>query len=640
VQQEIIAPQKEECSKNTNGEKFVLLGILLIVAVVFSGSLKLQWTNWDDHLLVYENPLVQHPHLKDIFIKPADYNTYNPLVLITFALEWMLVGDRPFLYHFHNVLLHLLCTTLVWLVFRRLGLSAWWSGLAALFFGIHPLRVESVAWISERKDVLFGFFYLAAILAYIRYIHSRKNIYLWGTGMLFLLALLSKGQAVALPFTLIVLDWYFKRKLDWKVIAEKIVFFALALIIGLLGTTYFFKNIYTSTDDRAIVNSFNGLGYLVLAGYSYTVYLVKIFFPLHLSPLYPIPWALTFQHVLGAAIALTVLLSSIFLRQRHRDWAFGIWFFTFNIFLMLMPFLASDTAFLHDRYAYMAHVGIFFIIGMSAQKLADRYFSLRIPLLCCALGTLLICGLLTVKYIPVWENSETLWTHVINRYPRQIALAYINRGCNRYVKGEDQKAIEDFNAAIAIHPKSILAYRNRAFVYWQNNRLSEALRDYHVYLSLIGFRDENHWIADSRLAEGLNNRGLVYFKLGQYTEALRDFNVALKINPKNVQTYLNRAYVYMAMHRYDKALDDLNTYQQYDSSHPDVANNRGVCLLRMGILPSALDAFNQAIFLRNNNPAYYRNRAEVYKKLGYQEKAQADWQTAANWESAINRENH
>jgi len=90
------------------------------------------------------------------------------------------------------------------------------------------------------------------------------------------------------------------------------VFFALALIIGLLGTTYFFKNIYTSTDDRAIVNSFNGLGYLVLAGYSYTVYLVKIFFPLHLSPLYPIPWALTFQHVLGAAIALTVLLSSIF----------------------------------------------------------------------------------------------------------------------------------------------------------------------------------------------------------------------------------------------------------------------------------------------------------------------------------------
>jgi len=158
VQQEIIAPQKEECSKNTNGEKFVLLGILLIVAVVFSGSLKLQWTNWDDHLLVYENPLVQHPHLKDIFIKPADYNTYNPLVLITFALEWMLVGDRPFLYHFHNVLLHLLCTTLVWLVFRRLGLSAWWSGLAALFFGIHPLRVESVAWISERKDVLFGFF--------------------------------------------------------------------------------------------------------------------------------------------------------------------------------------------------------------------------------------------------------------------------------------------------------------------------------------------------------------------------------------------------------------------------------------------------------------------------------------------------
>jgi len=136
----------------------VLLIVLIITGIVFSGSLKLEWTNWDDNLLVYENPLVREPNLQDIFTKPALYNTYNPLVILTFALEWKLVRDKPFLYHFNNLLLHIFCTALVWVLFRQLGLSIWWSGFAALLFGIHPMRVESIVWISERKDLLLGLF--------------------------------------------------------------------------------------------------------------------------------------------------------------------------------------------------------------------------------------------------------------------------------------------------------------------------------------------------------------------------------------------------------------------------------------------------------------------------------------------------
>jgi protein O-mannosyl-transferase len=155
--------------------RFVFFGVLIITALIFSGSLKLEWTNWDDDLYVYKNPVVSEGTIKDIFTKSGDYNMYVPLVIDSFALEWKMVKDTPFLYHLDNVLLHLFCTALALLFFRRMGLSVWWSGFAALLFGIHPLRVESVAWITERKDLLYALFYLAALLVYIRYIVSGKK---------------------------------------------------------------------------------------------------------------------------------------------------------------------------------------------------------------------------------------------------------------------------------------------------------------------------------------------------------------------------------------------------------------------------------------------------------------------------------
>ena len=201
--------------------RIVFFLVLAVTALVFSGSLSLKWTNWDDDLYVYENKLVREGALKKIITPPADpanYNTYSPLVISSFALEWKLVKDRPFLYHFNNLLLHILCTALAWFFFRRMGLSVWWSGFAALFFGIHPMRVESVAWITERKDLLYALFYLAALLAYIRYIASNKALTLLLVFVFFMLSLYSKVQAITMPFVLILLDWYFNRKIGLKVI--------------------------------------------------------------------------------------------------------------------------------------------------------------------------------------------------------------------------------------------------------------------------------------------------------------------------------------------------------------------------------------------------------------------------------------
>lgn len=173
---------------------FVFLGVLIITAIVFSGSLKLDWTNWDDDSYVYKNPVVSEGSLEDIFTTPGKYNTYNPLVIASFALEWKLVKDNPFLYHLDNVLLHILCTALALWFFRIMGLSVWWSGFAALLFGIHPMRVESVAWVTERKDTLCALFYLASMLAYIHYITSHKKVHLLFTFIFFILSFFPKPR--------------------------------------------------------------------------------------------------------------------------------------------------------------------------------------------------------------------------------------------------------------------------------------------------------------------------------------------------------------------------------------------------------------------------------------------------------------
>ena len=542
--------------------RLVFFLVLIITSLIFSGSLKLDWTNWDDDLLVYENPLVREARFKDIFTGLAEYNTYNPLAISSFALEWKLVKDRPFLYHLDNYILHLLCTALVWFFFRSLNLSVWWSGFAALLFGIHPIRVESVAWIAERKDGLFGLFYLAALLAYIRYIASEKYTPLLLAFIFFTLSLLCKGQAVAMPFTLILLDWYFKRKISLKVVLEKVIFFATSLIIALLTITFFVKNVYAAADKRAIIYIFSFFEQIIMGGYAYTVYILKSIIPYATSPLYPMPTSFLPEHWIGGVAAFCIFLVALAVRCKHRFVTFGLLFFTFNIFFLLMPFLMSETAFLFDHYTYIAYIGLFFVIAMGMQQLSEKFPPFRFPATGIAIALLLVCGVLTIKYIPVWKNSETLWTYVIEKYPGKIAVAYLNRGHYRYYNNQPGKAVEDFSTAIEINPEIPGAYMNRGLIYLIENNTPKALQDYNSYLKLMLPDDIAGNIYDPRVSNALGNRGVIYSKMGQYEKALVDFDLAIKLNPQNFINYLNRAFAYHKLGRVEEARQDVQAAEK------------------------------------------------------------------------------
>jgi len=602
----------------------VIIGVLIVTGVVFSGCLRLEWTNWDDNLLVYENELVQNLNLKDIFTQPTEYNTYNPLVILTFALEWKLVGGHPFLYHLNNLLLHLACTALALLFFRRLGLSIWWSGFAALLFGIHPMRVESVVWISERKDLLFGFFYLMASLVYIRYVVTGKRIYFATVFALFIVSLFIKGQAVAMPLSMILLDWYLGRSIGMKAVLEKAGFIALAFAFSILTVTFFVKNAYMPADRTTITQVFNHFEQIVLGGYAYTVYIIKLFIPYSNSPIYPMPESLLWNHWMGGIMSVCIFSGALWVWRKLKFITFGVLFYTFNIFFLLMPFLMSETAFLFDHYTNIAYIGLFFLVAMSLQTIAVHDHAHRFWVGAFAVLTLAFYATRTIQYLPAWKNSETLWTYVIEKYPGKMAVAHLFRGNHRYESHQPEEAMQDFNKAIEINPAYPTAYLNRSMLYLERNENQKALEDYERYMALIPLRDAKGNLLNSLLSDAHRHRGVVHFRMAQYEKALSDFNAAMKYDILNYDNYLNRALTYMQQKKYDQAIRDFTLCHQSVPNDPDVLNNRGVCHLRLGHLESALEDFNQAIALNDQNPSYYINRAIVYRKMGRLAEARRD----------------
>ncbi|MEE4286377.1 MAG: hypothetical protein V2I31_09520, partial [Mariniphaga sp.] len=267
-------------NKQENHSKKWLWAGLFIAAftfLLFSPSLKYDFVNWDDDINIYENDNVVRFDVNGIFTHHVIGN-YNPLTTLTFALEYQMAGENPFLYHLNNLILHVLCTLLVLLLMRKLGLSFLVSLLVALLFGIHPMRVESVVWITERKDVLFGAFFLLSLIFYIDYLEKKKSLFFVLSLGVFVLSLLSKIQAVALAPTLLLIDYWYNRKPDRSLILEKIPFFLLALATGLAGI--WFLRQQGSLDTGT---SFPLVQRLFIGSYSFMVYIIKSLVPWEMS---------------------------------------------------------------------------------------------------------------------------------------------------------------------------------------------------------------------------------------------------------------------------------------------------------------------------------------------------------------------
>ncbi len=593
----------------------MLIASLLITFAVFFNVQYNEFVNWDDDKNFYENELITSLNKENFWentvkIFSTDViGNYNPLTTWSFLIDMKLFGiDNPAGWHMVNVFLHLLAVLFVYLIGRRLKLNWMAAGFFTLLFAIHPLRSESVAWVTERKDVLFGSFFLISLYQYIRYKQDGNRKAIKWIVIFFVLSLLAKIQAVALPLAMLAVDYYLDEKVSFKNVINKIPYFLLSLIVGLVGI-YFLKD-QGSIDTNSTTYEF--WQRLFIGSYSYCVYLVKTIVPYRMSPLYPYPNVVPVQYYISMLIAPVMIYGMYYAYKKNlKAWFFGILFFTFNI-MFLLQILGAGQGFLADRFTYIAHLGLYFIMAYYFQKslTSDKW---KMVGKVGAVAMIGIFSIMTIRQNMVWKNGGTLWTHVL-QYQTNVKTPFGNRA--NYYRGIGQytKAMSDYNSAIALGEaqgkKEDLAqtYNSRARLYFDssNNRdtLILAIADYTKAIEL-----------KPNDGEFYTNRGASYARIGDGPNAIKDMSKGIEIKPDHAVAYLNRSLVYMR-DRPDLALADLEKYLTLNPYNSDIWYEKGRLQLEGQGYDQAMVSYNRAIELNNTKGLYYYGRAQAHLAKG------------------------
>lgn len=597
----------------TKGDRIPLIAVLVATAIMFARTAGYDFVNWDDDFNIAKNPNLRYfdwANVKAIFSSHVIGN-YNPLAILTFALEKHFFGLDPSVFHINNVILHVICVFLVYRLSRQLGLSSLGAAFVAMLFGLHPMRVESVAWITERKDVLYSAFFLAALGQYVSMIRAkgkkRTRHMLWLI-VFFVLSLFSKIQAVALPLSMLAVDYLLKRPLVWKRIYEKWIYFGLSLVFGVVGVVFL--------SEQGSLDASSHLSFLermFIGIYSFDIYLIKYLVPFRMSPLYPypaeLPWYIFASPVMLLGLAYLVWMGL----KRGKAWrpfVFGIAFFTFNVMFVLQV-VGAGQGFLADRFTYMPYLGLMFATGYYLLHLVDKYGQRK--KLFIGIAALWAAGLLvqTWRHIPLWRNSETLWTHVLKYYDA-TPLPFRNRAQYYRDAGEHQKALQDYNKSISLREDDDVI-NSRARLHFTLGDYQKALVDYNRAIEL-----------NPNSGEFFINRGATYANLGNMQQALQDMTRGIELDPDFLNGYSNRSLVYQSLGQFDKAQQDIQKYLSLNPYNADMWYESARLHRRYKDEAAALSDLNMAIKLDQSKGVFWYERSKCHLTLGDRAQAQSD----------------
>jgi tetratricopeptide (TPR) repeat protein len=596
-----------------------IAGVLILTFLVFAQVMGFDFVNWDDPVNLLENPNLERFTLQNIgrIFSPATgtiIGNYNPLPIFTFAIEKAIFGLNPAVFHLNNLLLHLVCVYFVFRILQEMRLNQWAVLFGTMLFALHPMRVESVAWVTERKDVLFGAFYLAAILTYIQWLKrpdERRKWYIW-TMSLFVVSLFAKIQAVTLPLSMLALDYWFDRPLKWKLIIEKIPFFALSLVFGMAG--FYFLGEAGSLHDET---NYTALERMLTGAHSLVVYVGKWIFPWEMAPLYPylseLPTIVYFSPI-GVALVLGVGIWA-FLKKKKAI-VFGLAFFIFNV-MFLLQVVAAGQGYLADRFTYIPYLGLFFIMAYGYQSLLERYSERKNIVHLVASAYLLVLVVVSAGQTRIWKNGETLWLHAIKVAPG-TDTPHQNLGKYYQTIDQKEKAMENFTKAINYAKNPAVSYNSRGKMLFDFGKVDLALADFEAAIA-----------AGTTIGEIYINRGSAYARTEQYEKALADFNKGIELDPDYENGYLMRSLLYFTIQNYDAALKDHDKVLQMNPNNADVWYESGLTLNTLNRPAEALIRLNKAIEMKSGMGQFYAERARVHQKLGDEASAQADAQRAS-----------
>jgi len=468
--------------------------------------------------------------------------------MLSFAMEYHFFQLNPFVYHLTNLILHLMnCLLAFWMIYLLCG-SAGVAFITALLFGIHPLHVESVAWITERKDVFYSFFFLWAAICYLYYRKAESRRWYYLSLSAFILSLLAKPVGLVLPFVLLAFDFLQKRKWYKEALIEKIPFFALSAVFAII-------NIYGQYFDPnpRPKQPFNLIEGFFTANYCIVFYLKKLFWPVKLSCIYSYPEKIggffPLQFYLSSGIVIFLAVGLFLLRKYNRKIIFGSLFFLITLLpaLQIVPIFVGIAA---DRYTYIPYIGIFYIFGEGFSWLYRREFRFSILFKAVIIAGLIsiisILSFLAFNRTKVWKDSFTLWNNVSENYPKE-PYAYYSRGLLYLKEDNPDLALSEFDRALKLKPDFIEARLNRAVIYSGQGAFDRAILEYSFIIKF-----------NPRCFEAYNNRGNIYGRQGKLDQAMADFSAAIKINPWYANSYYNRAITYLSKKEYKKSLEDFH----------------------------------------------------------------------------------
>jgi protein O-mannosyl-transferase len=588
--------------------------------------LKNDFVNWDDP----EN-ILQNPHLRSLGWDSIRWMfthfyaaNWIPLTWISLALDFRMGGLDPAFYHLHNLLLHCCNTTLVFFISLKVldpKAGGWDAGidrdswkipaafLTALLFGLHPIHVESVAWATERKDVLYSLFYLSSLWIYLTYCAGAGWMpwkYLLCLG-LFLLSLLAKPMAVTLPLVLLLLDfWPLDRYSSGfrRALLEKIPFLAVAFGAGWLTL------LAHAQEGPVPSTALLPLGYRVMnALHSPVFYLGKMVFPAGLGALYPIVLLKTYSlPYLVSAAAVVAATGACLACRRSRPYWMAAWFY---YLLTLAPTLGIEYAGGYaaaDRFTYLPCLGPFLLVGsLSARFFCKRrlFFSLLAALLAVLMGA----G--TIRQLATWKDSTALWKnaavvdspYVINLVDEHLADAY-------RAQGRWDEALEALNAAIALDPQNAGLREKKGVVLLEKGLLPPAAAEF----GLESVLDPSNAMAHRYLY-------LVNQKMGRHAEALAEAEDAARLDPSDPEVFNSLGAAYFSTSQYGKAAEAFERAHAMDPGNLQCLMNLAAAYNLNGRTSKTLEALRAAAALQPRNPEIYRQLGQVYRKAGKKEMA-------------------
>ncbi len=612
----------------------MVCGLLaFLVAIVFGQTLGHAFVNYDDDLYIYENPdvtggLVWHK-ITGAFTHPTGQDEWYPLTEISHMLDWQLYGAKAGGHHLTNVLLHAATAILLFLLLRKMTGTLWRSAFVAAVFAIHPLRVESVAWVAERKDVLSGFFFMLTLWMWVRYVQKcssakgseSKNIWLafgprrwkWDYYLalvFFVLGLLSKTILVTLPLVLLLLDhwplqrwvtvpqsWFHRRA---ALILEKAPFLLLSAAAGAI----------TILTQQDVVQSVQGLtipwriGNALLA---YAVYLWHMIYPVGLSLLYPHPDRQLSSWQVSAAALLLIAISAIALTGRKKYpylLAGWLWYL-----IMLLPVIdaqqVGDQA-RADRYTYLPQIGLYIAITWFVVEMG-RAWNFRRPALGFAAGIILIALAADAYALTThWKNSVSLWTRTLLCVP-QSSVAHCNLGIALAAQGDWDDAIWHFDQALKINPNDARSMDNLGKVLIAQRKPDDALQYFNRALQL-----------DPKDAKAVNNSGVALGFQGKVEEAIQHYQHALELDPNYAEASFNLGNAFFSQGKLDDAIQAYERAIRIRSNFAEAQCNWGLALARQGKMDEAMQHYQQALQINPDYAAARDNLAAaetVQKKL-------------------------